>query len=444
VSQIVIDTGYRPRPLQAVVHRSLKRFNVLVFHRRFGKTHLALNEIIDQALRNDKYNPQYAYIAPTYGQAKRVAWDVAKQYTKDIPGVSYNESDLRLEIDRPAKKDKIKILLLGAENPDALRGLYLDGVVFDEFASMDPTVWTTVVRAALSDRLGWAIFISTPKGRNHFWDVFYFATKGDPERGVPVPDDWFAKVYKASETNIIPKSELDAARALMSEEEYEQEFECSFSAALVGAYYGKEMERAEKEGRVGNVPYDEALLVDTFWDLGIDDTTAIWFGQRLRDHEYRWIDYIEESGQGLEYYIKEIQKRPYVYGTHYLPHDAAARELGTGKTREEVLRAKGLGRKTQVVRRTSIADGIQAVRMILAKSWFDAVKCAKGVESLKSYERKWDAKNKIYQQTPLHNWASHGADAFRTGATAGTRDESRERDDERSLPRFSQRKFRIV
>lgn len=405
---VEVTTGYTPRPLQGVLHSSLRRFNVLVMHRRFGKTVFSINEMLDQALRCTKKNPQYAYIAPTYGQAKRVAWDILKDAVKNIPGASANEAELRVDIPRPASSDRIRFMLLGAENPGSIRGIYLDGVIMDEMGEMDTVVWTQVVRPALSDRLGWAIFIGTPKGQNGFYDV-YMQAADNP--------DWFRAMYRASETGIIPIGELEAARAIMSPEEYEQEYECSFSAALVGAYYGKYMNDAEKEGRITSVPHDTSITVDTFWDLGVDDTTAIWFGQRVGRNRH-WIDYLEMSGEGLEYYVKELRKEhrnKYNYGTHYLPHDAEARELGTGKTRVETLKSLGL-RDIEVVPRQSVEDGINASRLIIPRSYFDAIKCKRGIEALKSYERKWDSKNKIYMQKPLHNWASHGADAFRTAA----------------------------
>lgn len=400
----IVSTNYHPRPHQSIIHKMLKRFNVLLCHRRFGKTHLAINEILDQALRCPAKSPQYAYIAPTYGQARRVAWDLIKEYLKDMPGVTYNEADLRVEIVRPDRRDKIKIMLLGAENPNAIRGIYLDGVILDEYADMNPEVWSMVVRPALSDRLGWAIFIGTPKGQNHFYDMFAQA-KGNPE--------WYAAVFKASETGVIPMSELEAARTVMSEAEYLQEYECSFSAALVGAYYGKEMQTCDDEKRITAVPYDPILPVYTYWDLGMDDTTAIWFLQVVRGRELRWIDYHEESGQGLDHYARILQNKGYLYEEHVLPHDGAVRELGTGKSRQEVLRTLCKGVRVRVAKRMAVADGINAARLMLAKSWFDGSKCEKGIESLKNYERAWDSKNKIYHQTPKHNWASHGADAFR-------------------------------
>lgn len=413
-----VSTGYTPRPLQALLHRELKRFNVLALHRRFGKTVFAANEMLDQALRCTLRSPQYAYVAPNYGQAKRVAWDLYKDAVRNIPGVIINEADLRIDIPRPANKDRIRIMLLGAENPDSLRGMYLDGVVLDEYADANPTLWSQVIRPALSDRKGWAIFISTPKGQNHFYELMQFAQHGNPALNIPPQDDWYWKIMKASETNIIDRVELDAAKALMADTEYEQEFECSFTAALVGAYYGKEMEKAEKDGRVTNLSYDAALPVSTYWDLGIDDTMSVWFVQNLNGREIRVIDYEEQSGLGFPSWAKILQDRGYVYDTHILPHDGAARELGTGVSRMETLQKLQRGIKVRVAKRMDIADGINAVRLLLSKCWFDRVKCDKGIKALKNYERAWDAKNKVFQNRPRHNWASHGADAFRTMGTS--------------------------
>jgi hypothetical protein len=378
--------------------------------------------MIDRAFRNKKKSPQYAYIAPTYGQAKRVAWEYLKDFTRNIPGASANEADLRIDIQRPETEDKIRLMLLGAENPGGIRGIYLDGVVLDEFAEMDPTAWTQVIRPALSDRLGWAIFIGTPKGQNHFWDI-YTKAKQRP--------DWYVRIYRASETKVIPDSELEAAKREMTEEEYEQEFECSFTATLVGSYYGKLLEKADKEGRITRVPYDPIAPVDTYWDLGIGDTTAIWFVQVIGS-EYRLIDYFEEPGQGLDFFVKALYKKPYIYREHTLPHDAKARELGTGKSREETLRALGL-RKLYILPRWSVDDGIHAVRMTLPKCWFDEVKCKKGLEALRHYQRRWDGKNKTFLQKPKHDWASHGSDAFRYMAM-GMKPES-SRPENKDLPR---------
>jgi hypothetical protein len=268
---------------------------------------------------------------------------------------------------------------------------------------MNPEIWSQVLRPALSDRMGWGIFIGTPKGTNHFYDIYKAAQN---------QEDWFTAIYKASETGVIPITELEAAKAVMSENEYEQEYECSFSAALVGAYYGQQMEKLRSTRRICGVPYDPAVPVYTAWDLGIDDTTVVWFAQVV-GKEIHIIDYIEESGQGLDFYARQIKEKGYFYEEHLLPHDAAARELGTGKTREETLRSLGL-KRTRIVPRQSIEDGINAVRVMLRKCWIDAGNCERGIKALENYERKWDSKNKMFIQKPLHNWASNGADGFRT------------------------------
>jgi phage terminase large subunit len=411
----VIGTGYVPRVLQNLLHRSLKRFNVLVCHRRFGKTVFAINELLDQALRNTRKNPHYAYVAPTYSQAKRVAWEYFKQYALTIPTARAVEGDLRLEIERPATGDIITVWLLGAENPDSIRGMYLDGVIIDEYAQCDPIIWQEVVRPALSDRMGWIIFIGTVKGVNHFWRMYEMAKdKCMQNQELGNHCDWFAYLAKASETGIIPKKELDDARTTMSEDLYLQEFECDPSAALVGAYYGEQMREAEKSNRITSVPYDPAVPVDTYWDLGIGDTTAIWYMQQV-GQEIHAIDYTEMSGKGLDYYVKILKEKPYVYGEHYLPHDAEARELGTGRTRVETITAHGL-RPIRVVRKQRVEDGINASRLLLSRTWFDKNNCSRGILALKNYEKKWDERNQIFLDSAKHNWASHGSDAYRTFA----------------------------
>lgn len=409
--EVAVDTGYTPRPLQALIHQKMRRFNVFVCHRRFGKTVCVLNEMIDQGLRFDKKsrdgkdlrNPQYAYIAPTYGAAKRIAWEYLKDFTKMIEGAKPNEAELRIDIPRPHKGDKIRFMLLGAENPGNLRGIYLDGVILDEYAECDPSIWSAVIRPALSDRKGWAMFIGTPKGRNHFYDV-YHATLGR--------SNWFHAIFKASETGYVEKEELEEARITMSEEEYNQEYECSFSAALVGAYYSRQLAELDRKKKLrANVPYDPALSVYTFWDLGIGDSNAIWFAQ-VFNSEVRLIDYEEDNGRDLDYWVKLVKEKNYDYARHVLPHDAAARSLETGKTRLESLKEKGL-KDSEIQPRQAFDDGIHAVRMILPRCVFDKFECERGILCLENYQKKYDAKNKVFSNKPLHDWSSHGSDAFR-------------------------------
>lgn len=326
-------------------------------------------------------------------------------------------------------------MLLGAENYDSIRGIYLDGVILDEFAAQDPQVWGKVVRPALADRMGWAIFIGTPAGQNHLYDVYQMALRN-------LDKDWFAVVHKASTSGVLPPEELAAMRAEMTDSEYEQEMECSFTAAIVGAYYGKLMNEAEAANRIGKVPHDPALLVDTGWDLGVSDTTTIWFAQQYRQ-EIRIIDYVEMSGQGLPYYaklLKEGIRKDYNYRDHHWPHDGGSRDLSTGKERSTTFRELGI--RVIVNPRHEPADGIDAVRRLIPKCYFDLEKCERGIEALKNYQQRWDGKNKIYQDKPLHNWASHGADGFRQLAMSLRPGEDRLAD-KMKLPRSTETNYDI-
>lgn len=353
-------------------------------------------DLIDRALRSDKPNGRFAYVAPYYAQAKDVAWSYLKQYTAPIPGCQHHESELRVDLPTGAR-----LRLYGADNFDRMRGLYLDGIILDEYADMDPRAWSEVIRPALSDRKGWAVFIGTPKGRNAFFEIWEHSKRSD---------DWFALMLKASETGLVDADELADARAMMSPEQYEQEFECSFDAAIHGAYYATLIAEAEASGRVGVVDMDPALPVHTAWDLGVGDSTAIWFFQ-IAPNGVRVIDYYENHSQGLPHYVSVLQSRGYQYGHDFVPHDAKARELGTGRTRVEVL--LGLNRKPRLVPMHTVEDGINAVRASFAQFHFDAVKCAAGIEALRQYRADYDEKRAVFANKPLHDWTSHAADAFR-------------------------------
>lgn len=424
-----ISSGYSPRVHQQYLHGVLNRFNVLVCHRRFGKTVFSINEMVDKGLRCDLKRPQYAYVAPTYGQAKRVAWEILKDATKNYPIYEKNEAELRIDLKRPNKDDFIRFQLLGAENPDSIRGIYLDGVILDEYALMNPTIWGSVVRPALSDRLGWAIFIGTPKGRNHLYDRLEHAK-------MDTTGAWFFTILKASQTGILSKQELDQARAEMSEEEYEQEYECDFSASLTGAYYGKYIREAERENRITDLAHDPTRLVYTYWDLGLSDTTAIWFIQQVANF-WHVIDYYEMSGEGLPYYAKYLSFKPYNYGGHILPHDGNKRNYVTEETETYADTLRGLGLKNvEVLPRKKTKEGIEAVRMTIPRCKFDKNKTGRGLDALKNYQKEWDANNKIYQNKPKHDWSSHGADAFRTFAM-GKRDDQTRLENRSDLPRQS-------
>jgi len=237
-------------------------------------------------------------------------------------------------------------------------------------------------------------------------------------------------MLKASETGLVSFGELESAKKDMTPEQYDQEFECSFEAAILGAYYGKEIAAAEAEKRITRVPHDPAFPVQTWWDLGYDDSTSIWFVQYV-GREVRAIEYYENSGEDLPHYVKQLDSRRYRYSDHILPHDAGAGTLASsGKTIESMLKNLGLKGTKVVPVTTDILPDINTVRMLLPRCWFDADKCKRGLEALRQYRADWDEKNKILKTRPLHNWASHGADAFRTGAV-GNAMPKQEREDHR-------------
>tara|TARA_Y100000004_G_scaffold174387_1_gene213085 strand:- start:13581 stop:14849 length:1269 start_codon:yes stop_codon:yes gene_type:complete len=392
---------YKPRELQNFLHKKIDkhRFNVLVLHRRAGKTVMMINHMLRSALMNPLPNSRYAFLSPTFKQGKATAWDYIKTYAGKIPGTKFNESELRCDLPNGAR-----ITILGAENDQALRGIFLDGCVFDETQSIKPTIFPEIIRPALADRKGWCVFIGTPKGRNYFYELYEQAKENK---------DWYSCVFKASDTKILDDEELKAAKEVMSKDLYEQEFECSFQAAITGSYYGHIIESLAKEGRVGDVPYDDNLDVETWWDLGLNDSTSIWFAQRYKG-EIRLIDYYENSGFGLDHYIDIIDQKGYDYSKHIAPHDIKVRELGNmGKSRLES--ALELGIAFEVAPKVSIEDGIEAVRKELTNCWFDKNKCKTAIEYLKAYQKRWDDKNQCFRNKPLHNFASHCADSFRTG-----------------------------
>lgn len=395
MDSLELVSPYEVREQFLALHNRKTRWFIGVAHRRAGKTVSAINELIMGATKCQLPNPRFAYVAPQLNQAKDIAWTYLKEYTAFL-SPKINESELWVELPGGAR-----IRIYGADNPDRLRGIYLDGVVPDEFGDMDPTVWTQVLRPALSDRKGWAAFIGTPKGKNTFHRLWTEA-EGDP--------DWTRLMLKASETGLLDAKELADARKMMSDDEFAQEYECSFEAAVRGAYYAKEMNAAEQDGRISAVPHDPRLLTHTAWDLGVADSTCIWFFQTV-GRETRVIDVLKGEGVGLDWYARELQSRGYLYGKHYLPHDVQVRELGTGKSRKEVL--AGLGIEATVCPNIPVADGIQASRMLLPTCWFDKDKCKDGIEAMRMYRRDYDDKRQEFRVSPLHDWTSHYADAFR-------------------------------
>src|SRR3984893_14988002 len=380
-------------------HHRWQRFACIVTHRRAGKTVACIHDLQGGTMQSDKIRPRFAYLSPFLKQSKAVAWDYLRSAMAPLRAIGASAHDTELRVDYP---NGGQVRLYGADNPDALRGIYLDGIVLDEYADMDPRVWSEIIRPALADRQGRAVVISTPPGRNNFFEL------GRRSRAA---DGRFSLMLKASETGLIPASELALARRDLSEEQYAQEFECSFDAAVIGSYYGKLMFRAEQEKRIAGVPYEPAAMVWTAWDLGIRDATAMWFAQVV-GREIRIIDYYEAAGVDLGHYVRELNAHPYVYAGHIVPHDAQARELGTGKSRLEVLESLGLKNIT-LAPLHRLEDGINAVRVFLPKCWFDERSCQRGIDALKLYRSEFDDKLMALRPGPIHDWTSHAADAFR-------------------------------
>lgn len=397
---------YEPRPQFLPFHTRTKRWSVIVCHRRAGKTVAAVNDLIIGALECQKPRPQFAYVAPYRNQAKLIAWEYLKHYAQPFLADKPNESELSVKL-----MGERKVMLTGADNADALRGIYLDGVVQDEFGDFRPSVWGNVIRPALSDRKGWAVFGGTPKGRNEFYKMREIARRE--------PSDWFLMEMRASESGILDAKELEAAQRQLSPEQYAQEYECDWAAALPGAYYGRELVEAERSGRICEVEYDPAIPVYTAWDIGYRDDTAIWFYQVVRG-EIHVIDYHASSGQNIAFYADLIAEKPYRYGKHWLPHDARAKTLASGGRSivEQMAALMGGVSKLAIVPNLDVQDGIQAVRMALPRCWFDEGTCWDGLEALRQYQREYDEDKKAFRERPRHDWTSHPADAFRMLAVA--------------------------
>ena len=355
----------------------------------------------------NKPDSRYAYIAPYYAQAKNIAWDYLLKYAAPAI-VKANQSELWVELVNGAK-----IRLFGADNPDALRGLYLDGVVLDEYADMKPRLWGEIVRPLLTDRNGlngyqtWATFIGTPKGHNAFYDIYNEAQKNP---------NWYVKTLRADQSGLIPEAELLDAQQSMSDNQYEQEFLCSFEAAIIGAYYGQEMRRITDLERITTVDYDPMFPCHTAWDLGFNDSTSIWWFQVVYG-EIRVLDHHSSNGQSIPFYTMLLDQKEdqfgYKYGYHYLPHDARAKTLASGgKSIIEQISAKIDIKHLKIVPNLSLQDGIQASRLALTRCWFDN-RCEEGIECLRQYQREWDDDKKVFRDRPKHDWTSHSADAFR-------------------------------
>ena len=371
----------------------------------------------------------YWHLLPTYQQGRKIVWDgitkTGRSFLDHWPEelvTGVNNTEMKLEL-----KNGSIWQVVGTDNVDRLVGANPVGCVFSEYSLQDPRAWD-YIRPILAENGGWAVFIYTPRGRNHGYELMQQAKKND---------NWFAEELTIDKTGSIPMSAVDEERAAgMPEELIQQEFFCSFDAALVGSYYGDGMKKAVEEGRITHVPYDPRLPVHTAWDIGMHDATAIWFYQ-VNNREVWVIDYYEDNGRGLEEYAAILREKGYSYGDHIAPHDIAVRELGTGKSRQEV--ALNFGIRFIMAPQIGVQDGISAVRQLLPRIWFDEEKCERGIDALKQYVKEYDEKRGMYREKPKHDWTSHGADAFRYLAV-GMREERNYED----LPAFADNEYAIM
>jgi phage terminase large subunit len=393
-----IIVPYQPRVHFAPFHSRSSRFACMVAHRRAGKTVACVNELIARAIYSKKKRPRYGYIGPFINQAKKIAWEYLKEYSDGLLAKKANETELTVRL----AHNGAEISIYGADNPDRFRGLYFDGVILDEFGDMAPSIWTSVLLPALSDRQGWAVFIGTPKGKNHFFQIY---NRARTEPG------WYHFMLKASESGVLPATELALQRREQGEDEYLQEYECSFDAAVKGTYYAKLVAELEGLGRINsaNASYDPECPVQVAMDLGFTDSTALWYWQERPDG-VALIDYDEANSEPLRFYFDLLNQKGYKYSTIWLPHDARAKTLQTGVSTIQQFLMENF--PVRIAPELRVQDGINVVRRLLPYCWFSP-RCANGVEALRAYHRKWDEVTKSFNENPADDWSSHGADAFR-------------------------------
>ena len=397
--------SYIPRDVFIPMHQRTARWTVVVAHRRAGKTVSVCADLVIGALETALPNPKFAYLAPLRDQAKKVAWQYLKDLTKPFWTKKPNEAELKIELDN-AHGGVSTIYVGGADNPDALRGLYFDGVALDEFGDMRPSTWYSVIRPALSDRHGWAIFMGTPRGRNTFWNI--------KEEARLNPETHLLLELPASKTGIIHPDELADARVQMGPEQFAIEYECSFDAAIPGAYFARTIGEIYEKGQIATYPRDPDFPVYVAGDLGFTDSCAWWVWQRVAGG-FRVIGYYEADGREIQHYIEWIRSLGNVEKV-YLPHDAKAKSLQTGRSIVEVFLSNGI--VPEIIPKMDLNDGIEAARQVLKVCWFDELPTYEGLEHLRAYCRLWDEKVQAFKDRPNHDAHSHGADAFRYMALA--------------------------
>ena len=391
--------------LYTAINQGKYKRAVAVWHRRCGKDKTLVNLTAEQMF---KRVGTYYYFFPTYKQGRKILWDgidrdgfkFMDHLPKDLR-VKTNDQEMKIEL-----KNGSIFQIIGTDDIDRIVGTNPVGCIFSEYSIQDPQVWN-YIRPILAENGGWAVFNYTPRGENHGYDLYKYAKEDDT---------WFCELLTVDDTGVISKEVLEQEYKEIKAQNggddslYYQEYYCDFTTPIQGAYYAKQIKSAQEEDRIGFIPYEPNLPVNTYWDLGMGDSTTIWFTQFL-GREVRVIDYYETSGEGLKHYAKVLQEKGYVYDEHWGPHDIKVRELGTGKSRLET--AKTLGINFKIAPKLSVDDGIEAVRNIFNRVFIDEKKCKRGIACLKNYHHEYDEKNKIYKQSPKHDWSSHGADSFR-------------------------------
>lgn len=405
-----IELAYSPRQEFVDFHQRNERNALMVCHRRMGKTVACIGDLVVRALHTTKKDARFGYVAPFRQQAKEIAWVYLKNMTEGIRSEKPRESELRVKLVNGSW-----ITLYGADNPDALRGLYFDGLILDEFGDMKPSLMGEVILPCLADRLGFLVQIGTVKGRNQFYDYAQKAMAEDSH--------WFYKNRKASETGLIPQDELDRMLEIMGEAQYAQEMENDWDAALPGRYYTDMINMLQERGQlVDRTLHNPMEKVYVAADLGLRDSAAWWFWQPTEEG-INVIDYYEASGVYLDHYIEMLHRKGYDYHQIWLPHDAKAKTLATRRSTIEQLHAPHTVRPdlyresdrlpVKIVPKLSKQHGIDAVRLMLPTCTFDEPRCHDGLDALRSYRRKFNETTQAFADEPLHDWSSDGADAFR-------------------------------
>lgn len=397
---------------------------VAVWHRRAGKDSLALNWTAAAALQKKGV---YWHMLPLQTQARKVVWDAIDRHGRRVIDQVFPP---QLRKSSNAQEMKIELIngsiwqCVGSDNYNSLVGANPLGVVFSEYSIADPAAWD-FIRPILAENEGWALFIYTPRGRNHGLSLFEMAKQ---------TEGWFSQKLGVPETKAIPLTAVEAERkAGMDEDMIQQEFFCSFDAAVKGSYYASLLNQAETEGRLCYVPHNPAKPVYTAWDLGIGDSTAIWFYQQ-NGNAVDIIDYYEASGVGLDHYVRILKEKPYTYtNENIFPHDIRVHELSSGKSRLDILASLGI--RGRVLPRAGIEDGIASARLLIPRCRFDLNRCAKGLEALRQYQKEWDSSRKDFMPRPKHDWTSHAADAFRYLAIGIKENDGRSRHSLREIRR---------